>query len=340
MNKLGGTYLDPLTFFNDEYDKGDFNQSEFWQREQKTWGEIVHKFPHKSNTRTIRNGNQQKLESTADVFITTDGLIATEVPDCATTVEEAAMILSCHVSTFLSLLNLGGLYFSPVSDKNLAHINIENNTLSQVSGGGDRYSVVTMARADHRVRIPFVFGTPMIDFNWVGMRILNGLDVTNCYDLGKRIADGLNFENTEIALSLEAYRNYTIHKWNNTLLLGWAFIEILIDKVWKKTILAAVSNTEEKRRERLKDNRTYSASVKTEILYVNNVIELDTYNGLNGLRSIRNSLIHEGHAILEPEVSAIFELMKSLVKTVTGLEPKLFNPGWTIPGGWISEEKG
>ncbi|MCK5161486.1 MAG: hypothetical protein KAQ99_07930, partial [Candidatus Aureabacteria bacterium] len=327
MNKLGGAYLNPLTFFDDQYKNGDFRQRDFWKREQKSWGKIVHKFPHKSISKVLRNGNQQNLESTADIFITTDGLIATEVPDCVTTNEEALIILSCHLSSFLSLLNLGGIYFSPVSEKELVHINFENNKLSQASGGGDNYSVVSLGRALLRFSIPYYCGTPIIGFNWVGMRILNGCDVTNCYDLGKQITNRLNFKNTEIVLSLEAYKNYTMHKWNNTLLLGWAFIEILIDKVWKKKILAIVSETEEKRKVRLKDNRTYSASVKTEILYVNNVIEIDTYNGLNKLRSIRNSLIHEGHAILETEVSAIFELTKSLVKTLTGLEPKLYNPG-------------
>lgn len=340
MNKLGGAYLTPLTFFNDQYKKFDFIQADFWERERKSWGKIVHKFHHKSVSKVLRDGNQQNLESIADIFITTDGLIGTEMPDCVTTDDEALIVLSCHLSSFLSLLNLGGTYFSPISEKNLSPLNLQNNMLSQVSGVGDNYSVVSMERALHRFNIPYIPGTLIIEFNHVFMRILSGDDVITCYDLGKKITDGLNFKFTEIVLSLEAYKNYTIHKWNNTLLLGWAFIEILIDKIWKKKILAMVSNTEEKRKERLKNNRTYTASVKTEILYVKNIIEIDTYNGLNKLRSIRNSLIHKGHAVLETEVSEIFELTKSLVKTLTGLEPKLYNPGWTRSAGWINKENG
>ena len=229
MKNLGGTYLNPLTFFNDQYKKGDFRRTDFGERKKKSWGKIVYKFPHKSISKVLRNGNQQNLESTSDIFIATDGLIATEVPGCVTTDEEALIVLSCHLSSFLSLLNLGGIYFSPVSEKHLAHINFENNTLSQVSGGGDNYSVVSMERALHRFRIPYRPRNLIIDFNWVGMRILNSRGITTCYDLGKNIFDRLEFNNAEIILSLEAYKNYTMHKWNNTLLLGWAFIEILID---------------------------------------------------------------------------------------------------------------
>lgn len=337
MNKLGGAYLSPLTFFSDFYENGNFRDSDFWKQEQKSWGEIAHKFPHKSNFRIIRNGNQHNIESAFDVVFTIDGLIATELPDCVQTDDEALIVLSNHLSSFLALLNLGGIYFSPISEKQLAHISIENNSLSQVSSAGDAHSVVSMERALHRYIVPFQVNTPFIDFNWVGMRILKSQNVINCYELGKNILDNLKFQNTEIVLFLEAYKNYTIHKWNNTLLLGWAFIEILIDKIWKKEILAIVSNTEKKRKVRLKDNRTYSASVKTEVLYVNNIIKLYTYNGLNRLRSIRNSLIHEGRSTLETEVSAIFELTKSLLNILTGLEPKLYNPGWTRSGGWINE---
>jgi hypothetical protein len=108
MNKLGGAYLSPLTFFSDLYENGNFRDSDFWKQEQKSWGEIAHKFPHKSNFRIIRNGNQHNIESAFDVVFTIDGLIATELPDCVQTDDEALIVLSNHLSSFLALLNIGG----------------------------------------------------------------------------------------------------------------------------------------------------------------------------------------------------------------------------------------
>lgn len=336
MKKLGGTYLRPITFFSNDYEKGDFNQKEFWMSEQKSWGRIVHKLPHQSTSTVIRKGNQQNLSVNSDILISIDGLIATEVPDCVSTNEEVLIALSNHLSSFLSMINLGGYYFAPISEKNLAHIKYENSKISQVSGGGDNYSIVSMERALYRYQIPFHNGTPIIDFDWVGMRILNEGEFKDCYSFGKEISQKLNFKNTELVLSLEAFSNYTMHKWNNTLLLGWAFLEILIDRIWENSILASITDTEIKRKKRLEDNRTYSASVKTELLYISEIIDLDTYNCLNKLRNIRNSLIHKGKAASESDVTVIFELTKSIIQAVTELEPKLYNPGWTRAGGWIN----
>lgn len=335
MTKLGGAYLNPITFFSDEYKHGDFRESKFWEQEQKSWGKTVHDFPHRSLCKVIRGEHQLNLESSSNVYITTDGLIATEVPDCATSDEEALILISSHLSTFLAMLNLGGLYFSPLSEKNVAHVELKDDLLSQISGGGDNYSTVSMERAIHRYTIPYIFGIPLIDFDWVGMRIKNYREVEDCYDLGKSISDRLNFQYTEITLSLEAYKNYTVHKWNNTLLLGWAFLEILLDRIWKKLVLGKVLSTENNRKNRLEDDRTYSAAVKTEILYVNNIIDINTYDSLNNLRQIRNSLIHSGHAVIETEVYAIFELVKTLIKILTDIDPKFHSPGWSRSGGWV-----
>lgn len=338
MTKLGGGYLNPITFFNEKYKNGDFQDRGFWEQEQKTWGRIVHDFPHRSICKVIRDGNKIDLESNSKVYISIDGLIATELPDCAVTEEEALIILSSHLTTFLTTINLGGLYFSPISEKNIAHIELKDGAISQISGGGDSYSAISMERAFHRYVIPYHLGKPpLIEFNWVGMRIKNSGDVKACFELGKRISERLNFQYTEITLSLEAYKNYTVHKWNNTLLLGWAFLEILIDRIWKKFVLEEVKSTEKNRKTRLKDNRTYSAAVKTELLYANGIIILETYNNLNTLRQIRNSLIHSGHAVIETEVNVIFELIKTLINIITDIEPNFHSPGWARSGGWIQK---
>ncbi len=63
--------------------------------------------------------------------------------------------------------------------------------------------------------------------------------------------------------------------------------------------------------------------------------DIDVYNGLNELRSARNYLIHDGKPINKNIVSEIFNIIKILIITFTGIEPKLSNPGWTRSSGWV-----
>ena len=193
MSVFGGAYIEPLTFFSDVYAKNEFNQKTFWENEQKSWGTLAQTFSHESNSAVIRSDARHHIVSTSDILLSTDGLMATEVPNCAATNEEALVILSCHLSSFLSLLNFGGTYFSPISEKDIAHVSFDNNTLTQISGGGDEFSSVTLERALHRNRIPYRMGTPLIDFNWVAMRILSDFDIKESFNLGSLIVDKLDF---------------------------------------------------------------------------------------------------------------------------------------------------
>lgn len=335
MGKTGGIYLGPSTFFSDTYSKGDFNGQEFWIQEQPNWGNIVHELEHKSKSSVLRGEGTTILECNSPIKLSVDGLLSTELPDTVNSDDEALVVLSNHISTFLSLLNLGGLFFKPTSEKQIVHITEEDRKIQQVSGGGDQYSVNDLDRAINRYQIPYHHGTPIINFNWVGLRIITSEKLAEHYKSGKAIINSLGVSSNQCVLFLEAYHNYTLHKWKNTLLLGWAFIEIILDKLWKDSILSNTQETEINRKKRLKDNRTYSASVKTEFLYTKGELDSDVYNQMNNLRSLRNALIHEGKHVGNEGVQDVFDVIKYLVKKVTNIEPIFHGPGWTRSGGWV-----
>lgn len=335
MSKTGGIYLNPSTFFSDNYSIGDFNDKDFWIKNQPDWGNIEHELKHTSTSTVVRGGGSTVIECNSPIKISIDGLLCTQLPETVNSDDEALVVLSNHISTFLSQMNLGGLFFQPTSEKQIEHVKEQENKINQISGGGDQYSVNDMDRAINRNRIPYHHGTSTINFRWVMLRIISNDKLNEHYTEGKEIINLLGISTNQSVLFLEAYYNYTLHKWKITLLLGWAFIEILLDKHWKDSILSNTQETERNRKKRLNDNRTYSASVKTEFLYTKGELEMDIYNQMNDLRSLRNALIHEGKHVGKEGAENVFEVTKYLIKKITKIEPKFHNPGWTRTGGWI-----
>ncbi len=334
MNKLGGHYLHPITFISNSYKNSDFKDIGFWENEKATWGEIVIDFDHTSYP--IFNSNTQcnKHKHNSKIFISKDGLICHDLTDNIKSDEEALVILSHHINSFLGLLNLGGLFYFPVSEKEITHIKREGNQIEQISGGGDEYSESTLNRAMQRYTIPINPMTEWIEFPWVSLKIRKVEELRNAYDLGKHITNHTNFKKDSQIIALEAYMNYTLHKWINALLLGWTFIEILIDECWKKEVIKAIEVDEFGRKGRLKDNRTYTAAIKIEYLFSKSIFDKKLYNNLNKLRKVRNDFIHAGNFIMESDANMIFESINEIIELLTEANPLFKDPGWSRSGGW------
>ena len=68
-----------------------------------------------------------------------------------------------------------------------------------------------------------------------------------------------------------------------------------------------------KRKEMLKDTRTYTISVKQEILLQIGVLNENIYNSIFEIRQARNKLVHEGKLISEDKATLLFEMVKELL---------------------------
>lgn len=110
--------------------------------------------------------------------------------------------------------------------------------------------------------------------------------------------------------------------WDLVLSNLWISCEQLVDYLWHSRFLA---NNEKDplaqiagRKQSLKDdNRTWSASVKLEILFQTGLIDVSTFENLFNARKVRNKLVHEGKSASEEVaiglVSAVISLLKALV---------------------------
>ena len=88
-----------------------------------------------------------------------------------------------------------------------------------------------------------------------------------------------------------AYSGYSRGQLAETLLLSWIVIEQFIDALWRERLESIDSVV---RRRALKDARTYSAAVRTEILQTDGTLTDDERAVIDRVRQHRNALAHRG----------------------------------------------
>lgn len=98
----------------------------------------------------------------------------------------------------------------------------------------------------------------------------------------------------------------------------WVVVEEITDHLWLQNIIDNVTGeNSKKRKEMLKDTRTYIISVKQEILLQIGILDEKIYNNIFEIRQARNKLVHEGKLISESKATLLFETVKELLALVS-----------------------
>ncbi|HZG39076.1 MAG TPA: hypothetical protein VEZ50_10385 [Nodosilinea sp.] len=87
----------------------------------------------------------------------------------------------------------------------------------------------------------------------------------------------------------KALSEHNLRSYDNSLVMSWFLLETYINTKWEE--LLESRNILGKRKATLK-GRDYTASVKTEILEMHNLITLSRYEQLNRIRKARNDIAH------------------------------------------------
>ena len=113
---------------------------------------------------------------------------------------------------------------------------------------------------------------------------------------------------------LNGITEFKHHNWPAALTFLWVVVEEITDYLWLQNVINNVAgeNTK-KRKEMLKDTRTYTISVKHEILLQIGVLNENIYNSIFEIRQARNKLVHEGKLISEDKATLLFEMVKELL---------------------------
>lgn len=114
---------------------------------------------------------------------------------------------------------------------------------------------------------------------------------------------------TELPTSVaSAYSLLSQRQYSEALLDGWNVIEQIIDWYWVNYL----TSLSEERRKRLKDTRTYTASVRTEVLETTGRLPSELCKGIHKARKHRNALAHR----LDTDPERARETVLAMHKTV------------------------
>ena len=124
---------------------------------------------------------------------------------------------------------------------------------------------------------------------------------------------------------LNGITEFKHRNWSAALTFLWVVVEEITDYLWLQNIINNVTGeNSKKRKEMLKDTRTYTISVKQEILLQIGVLNENIYNSIFEIRQARNKLVHEGKLISESKATLLFETVKELLMLASKMKIDLW----------------
>lgn len=145
----------------------------------------------------------------------------------------------------------------------------------------------------------------------------------------KKLEEGAMIVNAIPNLStfhlLNGITEFNHRSWSSALTFLWVVVEEITDYLWLQNIIGKVTGeNSKKRKETLKDTRTYTMAVKQEILLQIGVLNEKIYNNIFDIRQVRNKLVHEGKMISESKATLLYESVKDLLILVSGIKIDLW----------------
>jgi hypothetical protein len=144
------------------------------------------------------------------------------------------------------------------------------------------------------------------------------------YQCGRRVLDKIQHLSPTLLL-----RGFTELRYGNTvdaLSNLWIVVEQLTEMLWAKRFIEIdeVHPSPEipnRKRSLGKDTRTWSTSVRQEILFQMGVIPSYVYSKIYPARKARNDLVHQGYRPTEAIVSSLFIGVLDLLEIASGVDP-------------------
>ena len=226
------------------------------------------------------------------------------------TIAEDDMIV--HYNDLLCKLFLGGMNVEAITNKDIATGNIyESKSIWPVNFGESWNSHI---HAELRMRVVGV--TDAIVLYQPEKRMTTIEKMKEMYNKGSVIVGAIpNLSTFHLMNGITEFRH---RNWSSALTFLWIIVEEITDYLWVQNIVDKVSGeNSKKRKEMLKDTRTYTISVKQEILLQIGVLNEKIYNNIFEIRQARNKLVHEGKMISKSKATILYETIKELLALVS-----------------------
>ncbi|EKV03621.1 hypothetical protein Lepto7375DRAFT_5927 [Leptolyngbya sp. PCC 7375] len=137
-----------------------------------------------------------------------------------------------------------------------------------------------------------------------------------------------------IELLYKSVYNYTCHHFAESLILSWAICESLLNLKWSQYIAnkrsepnrAGISDNATRinsdRKQKL-EGRDYTASIKSEMLELEEEISHDLFRDLNAVRSARNNWLHSLDGVSMSDAQKAIKTAKEFLDFTTGIKMRL-----------------
>lgn len=149
-------------------------------------------------------------------------------------------------------------------------------------------------------------------------------DFQTSYQAGRAILDNLQHLSPTLLL-----RGFTEMRYGNSvdaLSNLWIVVEQITEFLWKARFIADPEkhpspDIQNRLRSLGQDTRTWSTSVRQEMLFQLGVLPSSTYSKIHPARKARNDLVHEGRRPTEVIVTTLFDGVLDLIEIASGLNP-------------------
>ncbi|PCI44796.1 MAG: hypothetical protein COB41_03340 [Proteobacteria bacterium] len=151
-------------------------------------------------------------------------------------------------------------------------------------------------------------------------RVLSVSDLLNAYGHGMSVIGAIN--NFSSFFLLHGYTAMAYQNRSDALASLWIVVEQLTSFLWEKKFL---SNPKfhpasiKKRRDSMKDNRTWSTAIKHELLWQTGLLSEGSFVALTSARKQRNNLVHDGKIPDFSVIRSLWESLSELFQSASGL---------------------
>ncbi|MBE5814932.1 MAG: hypothetical protein E7320_06980 [Clostridiales bacterium] len=149
----------------------------------------------------------------------------------------------------------------------------------------------------------------------------------------KSLLDGTEITDSTSNLStyhlIQGITEMKYGNWSSAVTNLWIVAEQITDCLWEREYVNCETRDPEisgRRQTLLQDHRTYSASVKQELLYQIGLLPKETYRRIYRIRKARNKLIHEGIMVEKEDAHQLYQAIDELLGIVINNKGKSIMP--------------
>ena len=218
--------------------------------------------------------------------------------------------LILHFNDFLCKLLLGGIYVEAINNKDITTGFLHGKNMIWPVNFGESLS----SNMHARIRMRLASNTEAIVLYVACESAKSISEINTALSRGNAIIGDI--DNISTFYLLTGISELRYGNWSASLSNLWIITEQITDFLWENRFLADETrnpNIPSRIQSLRQDNRTYSASVKQEILFQLGIIPADIYSELYSIRKARNRLVHEGKMVNKEVAMGLYKTIKTLL---------------------------